>query len=454
MKRFVLSGVVGYEITPEVVQNDLDEAGGDEIDIDLTSIGGYVDKGFQIYNMIRDYPGKKSVTINGYVASIAAYIASAFDVVKARDNSVFMIHNAMNAVYGDYRAMQKEAIELKSINNVIGTAYSKKSGRVLKEILGLMNEETYFYGSEIKDAGLADVVLDTNDTSKNKDQQIAAARAAFKALNLKDVSADIKAAIKYLNLDSIDSQINQARSLIEEDEVNDKDILTIEDEDEPIKVGSHIIGKNAVIYRSALRASVSRAGQGGKTTLSAALAGLLKLIEKNGSSNKLQGGKRVNKEELLAMINTMRENAEISLPEIAKAMNLDGLLITEAHKTALAIMTEINKLGITDPIAKINEMITAENANAELVAKAKLDEAFGIAEDNGVKNFKRIYAGEKLNGLRGKELETGIVNIKTDPIMIKFAEEQTDVFNGVNRVDASSASHATPTAGGMRVDKV
>lgn len=165
MKRIYLSGYVGYDLTSGMVKQWLDEANGEEIEIHLNTQGGVVTEGIAIYDLIDKYTGKKSCLMGGLVASIGSYIATACQKVTAQDITVYMVHNAANWCFGDYKDMQNEAESLQKLNKHIADRLSRFSGKPLEDVLKLMDEETWYYGKEIVDAGFATDFLETGKAS-------------------------------------------------------------------------------------------------------------------------------------------------------------------------------------------------------------------------------------------------------------------------------------------------
>ena len=165
MKRIYLSGYVGYDLTSTMVKQWLDEANGEEIEIHLNTQGGIVTEGIAIYDLIDKYTGKKSCLMGGLVASIGSYIATACQKVVAQDITVYMVHNAANWCFGDYHDMQNEAESLEKLNKHIADRLSRFSKKGIDEVLNLMDEETWYYGKEIVDAGFATDFLETGKAS-------------------------------------------------------------------------------------------------------------------------------------------------------------------------------------------------------------------------------------------------------------------------------------------------
>lgn len=155
MKRIHLSGYVGYDITPDIVRAKLEEAGGDPIEIHLTTEGGSISDGIAVYDLIDKYEGDKVCLMGGLVASIGSYIATACPKVIAQDITVYMIHNAHNYCYGDYKAMNSNASYLEKQTQHIADRLSRFTGKDKDDLLKLMDEETWLYGKDILDAGFA-----------------------------------------------------------------------------------------------------------------------------------------------------------------------------------------------------------------------------------------------------------------------------------------------------------
>ena len=165
MKRIYLSGYIGYDLTSTMVKQWLDEANGEEVEIHLNTQGGIVTEGIAIYDLIDKYTGKKSCLMGGLVASIGSYIATACQKVVAQDITVYMVHNAANWCFGDYHDMQNEAESLEKLNKHIADRLSRFSKKGIDEVLNLMDEETWYYGKEIVDAGFATDFLETGKAS-------------------------------------------------------------------------------------------------------------------------------------------------------------------------------------------------------------------------------------------------------------------------------------------------
>lgn len=96
-------------IYPGNVKRSLEAAGSEDVEITLTTNGGSVFAGQEIYDIIKNHEGKTTVKLSGLVASIGTLITCAFDEVLVSPVSTFMIHNPTLAdVSGEKRIWKKQ----------------------------------------------------------------------------------------------------------------------------------------------------------------------------------------------------------------------------------------------------------------------------------------------------------------------------------------------------------
>lgn len=145
--------------TAEMVNEQLESANGQDVEVIINSGGGDVYAGSEIYTALKDYNGKVTVKIVGVAASAASVIAMAGDRVLISPTAQIMIHNVASGVRGDYRAHEHEAEVLKNYNKSIANAYILKSGMSEETLLELMNKETWFTAQQSVEHNLADEVM-------------------------------------------------------------------------------------------------------------------------------------------------------------------------------------------------------------------------------------------------------------------------------------------------------
>jgi ATP-dependent Clp protease, protease subunit len=146
------------EITPKQFKTEL---GGrkDNITIFLNSPGGDVFAASQIYTMLKEYPGKVTVKIEGLAASAASVIAMAADVVEMSPVAMMMIHNPATVVFGEVNDLQSGIEMLSEVKESIINAYEQKTGLSRTKISHMMDAETWFNAKKAVELGFADAVL-------------------------------------------------------------------------------------------------------------------------------------------------------------------------------------------------------------------------------------------------------------------------------------------------------
>ncbi len=173
--------------------------------------------------------------------------------------------------------------------------------------------------------------------------------------------------------------------------------------------------------------------------------------------NQKEGEEILTKDELLKKINTLKANAELTLPEVAEAMGLKNQVVTEEHSEALKIVNSIKELGLKNPIADIKVMQSKIEADAEAVLNARLDKEYGTNPDSEKNdNFLRKYAGQEIANMEGDDLDVKINALKKDPIALKFAKEKTDYNTDDNTIVGfvETNKKKEPVKSGHRIDKV
>ena len=151
-------------IYPGNVKRALEDAGSEDVEITLTTNGGSVFAGQEIYDIIKNYEGKTTVKLSGLVASIGTLITCAFDEVLVSPVSTFMIHNPTLAdVSGEKKDMEKAAQLLTTVENSLLDAYVAKTGLDKEGLADLMAKETFMTAQEVIDYGFADGIVEDSE---------------------------------------------------------------------------------------------------------------------------------------------------------------------------------------------------------------------------------------------------------------------------------------------------
>ncbi|MGI5286634.1 head maturation protease, ClpP-related [Nonomuraea polychroma] len=130
-----------------------------KLTVRVNSPGGSVFQGVAIGNALRAHPASVTVRVEGLAASIASVIALAGDRLIMAPNSMFMIHDASGATWGDAAELRKMAEILDKISDNIADAYAAKAGGTRAEWRERMLAETWYTAEEAVEAGLADELM-------------------------------------------------------------------------------------------------------------------------------------------------------------------------------------------------------------------------------------------------------------------------------------------------------
>ena len=144
---------------PKIVNDAIDKANGEDLEVIINSGGGSVFPASEIYTVLRDYAGNVIVKIVGLAASAASVVAMAGTKVLMSPTAQMMIHNVTTYAEGDYRDMEHTAEILKTANDTIANAYRLKSGKTQEELLALMDDETWMDAKKAKELGLIDEIM-------------------------------------------------------------------------------------------------------------------------------------------------------------------------------------------------------------------------------------------------------------------------------------------------------
>ena len=136
---------------PDAIKNFLAEANGKDLNIYINSGGGSVFAGIAIYNMLKRYPGKKTVHVDALAGSIASVIAFAdSDMPTIPSNAYLMIHKPWAVCDGNATELRKMADTLDAVESGIWAIYEEHlaEGVTIETIKELMEAETWLNGTQ------------------------------------------------------------------------------------------------------------------------------------------------------------------------------------------------------------------------------------------------------------------------------------------------------------------
>lgn len=143
---------------PREVQNLLDEAKGEGVEVYINSPGGIIEAGSEIYTALREYQGEVKIKIVGQACSAASIIAMAGHC-EMSPTALMMVHCVSTRVSGNHSDMEHMAEVLRTADDALSSAYVAKTGLGKKEILDMMEKETWLTAEQAKEKGLIDKVM-------------------------------------------------------------------------------------------------------------------------------------------------------------------------------------------------------------------------------------------------------------------------------------------------------
>ncbi len=159
----------GDEITPKLFKDELYRYGkGGPVTIRMNSHGGDVIAASLISTMIKDYPGRVTVQIDGMAASAATVVAVAGDRVRMQETAYFMIHDPLAVFFFamlNIEELSRMVDSLKAVKEGIINTYVTKTGLSRSRLGSLMTNETWMDAQKAVDLGFVDEVI--KGSSKN-----------------------------------------------------------------------------------------------------------------------------------------------------------------------------------------------------------------------------------------------------------------------------------------------
>lgn len=103
---------------------EIEKLNVDEIEVLITSLGGYVDDALQIHDALKAHPAKVTTIVQGFCASAATVIACAGDTRIISPNALYLIHKCMSNVWdANENALQAELDDQRTINGTVLNIY-------------------------------------------------------------------------------------------------------------------------------------------------------------------------------------------------------------------------------------------------------------------------------------------------------------------------------------------
>lgn len=138
--------------------------GNPEVHVTITSPGGDVDAGLDIYDLFRLYEGKKIMTVHDKAASMGAMILQAGDVRQCALHAHVLIHHISrgNVTLDLLRSKKKLAEMIQSMEQSQRRLYailSDRTGKTVPEIRRECAKDQFMDAEEARHFGLIDEIV-------------------------------------------------------------------------------------------------------------------------------------------------------------------------------------------------------------------------------------------------------------------------------------------------------
>lgn len=172
MNKLTLKGIFGWELTAEILNDFLKEAGGKPITVEMSSPGGSVFEAFDMFNLIKDYKGEATIVLGAMAVSCGSFFPLAFDKRIAHKNTCFMAHKVTSYAYGDIDTLQNEINLMTGLESIVQGYYNSIGIEIDLATLG-NKEEWVIGGNKLVDLGFVDEVIDDDDDTKDSTKDLA-----------------------------------------------------------------------------------------------------------------------------------------------------------------------------------------------------------------------------------------------------------------------------------------
>ena len=169
MRELSLNGYIddevwyGDEITPESLHESLygpNNENSDDVHIRLNSFGGSCNAAVRMFDDIRAYPGRVSITVSGTAASAATILCMAADRLEITPGSLFMIHDPILMVFGNEKDLTDAILLLRTCKDSILNMYERRVRTPRSDVSDMMTASTWMDANDAFERGFVDAIAD------------------------------------------------------------------------------------------------------------------------------------------------------------------------------------------------------------------------------------------------------------------------------------------------------
>jgi len=151
-------------VSPARIEQELNKAGGKDVELYINSNGGSVFAASEIYTLLKEYPGKITAKVVGLAASAASLVVMAANKALISPLGQVMIHNVSTSTYGDSNNHRSSYEMLSGTDKAIANVYRFKTKLAVDKLLDLMQKTTWMNAEKAQELGFVDgVMFDSKD---------------------------------------------------------------------------------------------------------------------------------------------------------------------------------------------------------------------------------------------------------------------------------------------------
>ncbi len=160
---------------PMDIQQALDAAKGESVTLLVSSPGGSVTVGTDIYSILRRYSGETTALVQGMSASASTVAMMGCKRIVAEPGSLLCYHNPSVDVDGTAGEHRSAAASLDNVKESVLNVYMTRTGKTREEVSALMDQDLLISPQQALEYGLIDAVEGLPDLEPEPVRFVAAA---------------------------------------------------------------------------------------------------------------------------------------------------------------------------------------------------------------------------------------------------------------------------------------
>lgn len=147
-------------LSSSAVQMQLEAAGGQDVEVHISSVGGSAFDAIAIYDLLKKYSGNVTTYIDALAASAASIVAMGGKSIVMSKYALLMIHKPMVGSGGNADELLKDVQLLNIVQARLAQIYMDKTGLDSVTVNSLINSVTWLSADQALDLGFIDLIED------------------------------------------------------------------------------------------------------------------------------------------------------------------------------------------------------------------------------------------------------------------------------------------------------